>query len=523
VLIFLPGVNEIRSLQNRLVSSRTFSPNNSSFDVIPLHSKLNQSEQRAPFLKNPNRQKIILSTNIAETSVTISDCVCVIDTGLVREIRVNRRSGGEMLVSTFTSRASSKQRAGRAGRIRPGICLKLFSSETERKNMPADTTPELQRVPLEDVCLSVLSMGDYNCHEFLSGAPQPPKESAIADALKMLKSVGCIEYRKTAAKGQREGSGRQVEKLTDLGKCLSHLPTQVKIAKIVLFGVLFGCAKEILDICGCLTSGRPLFFSSDCKEAVRSSLNLSDVAKKSDFLALGKLFDRITSLKTEKGERACRAWCEKNSINFKSFQEADECRSSLEKSLIDRDLLPRTRATATYMPMATSSSVHETDVRVSLAIAAALMPDVCSADLETGEITCSHNERVFMGKESANTKALGKKPRGGTKHLLFYEKFSTSANRTWITYSQFVTNFQLVLFSGEEDEGCSSDLAANECVVESWVKVQMKSKVVVEIEVVKRRFKNILARCWENGGKFAEEKDVIFLRDTLTQMCIIAK
>jgi HrpA-like RNA helicase len=116
----------------------------------------------------------------------------VIDSGKERELRRNKRTSTSILVNDWCSKASIKQRAGRAGRIQPGVCIKLFSSK-KAQSMKATNEPELKRVPLEEVCLSILSNGmGKNCHEFLGEAPQPPEASSIQAALDVLKEVGAI-------------------------------------------------------------------------------------------------------------------------------------------------------------------------------------------------------------------------------------------------------------------------------------------------------------------------------------------
>ena len=122
-------------------------------------------------------------------------CVClltVIDSGRERELRRNKRTSTSVLVSDWCSKASTKQRAGRAGRVKPGLCLKLFSSR-KFETFKTSSEPELKRVPLEEVCLSILASGiGTDCSEFLSKAPQSPDSSAIQSALDILAEVGAI-------------------------------------------------------------------------------------------------------------------------------------------------------------------------------------------------------------------------------------------------------------------------------------------------------------------------------------------
>ena len=436
---------------------------------------------------------------------------------------MNRRSGGEMLVKTFASRASAKQRQGRAGRIQPGICLKLFSSETERNVMKANTTPELQRVPLEDVCLTILSMGDYSVYDFLSSAPQPPAETAVSDAIKVLESVGCIEQEQKQTQTQTQTQHpqqhpQQKQKLTNLGKVLAVMPTQVKIAKIILFGILFGQAEAVLDLACCLTSGKPLFFTNEHVEGVRALLKMSEVGKRSDFVALGKLYRYICDMKELKGERAVKEWCEKNGISYRSFFEAAESRASLRNNLVDRGVMKRgVELESSNSNSNINSNSNTDDEIISFAIVAALMPDIAECDLTTGDIFCKSNERVFMNKESVNSKALAKNSRsGGVKHLVFYEKFSTSANRTWLSHSQIVTPMQMLMFSKQLE----LNVEANESVVEGFVKVAKKSKVVAEVRKFKEELAGVLERCFEaeSGGGELGVKESNFLRRRLANV-----
>jgi len=141
VLIFLPGLGEIKSLTQILSGNRNLG-DKEKFDIIPMHSTLSPQDQRRAFLK-PKKgcRKIILATNIAETSVTIPGVVVVIDSGRMREVRVDKRTSTSKLITDWCSRANAKQRAGRAGRIQPGICLKLYSSRTSSAVMKEASQP----------------------------------------------------------------------------------------------------------------------------------------------------------------------------------------------------------------------------------------------------------------------------------------------------------------------------------------------------------------------------------------------
>ena len=180
---------------------------------------------------------ICLNPSIAETSVTIPDVTCVIDTGRAREVRRNKRTSTSVLATDWCSKASAKQRAGRAGRVQSGLALKLYSLQTASSVMKPASEPELRRVPLEEVCLSILACGfAKSCMDFLIQAPQPPDEESVRTALDTLYDVGAIER-----KAQDSANTKQSECLTPLGKHLARLPVDVRLGKMLIFGALFHC------------------------------------------------------------------------------------------------------------------------------------------------------------------------------------------------------------------------------------------------------------------------------------------
>jgi HrpA-like RNA helicase len=137
-----------------------------SLELFPLHAQLSNKDQSAVF-RRPRKgsRKVVAATNIAETSITIDDVVFVIDSGRVKEMRLEHST--LCLVETLASKASCKQRRGRAGRVRPGTCYKLYSRFLENKYMPSHAVPEIQRVPLEQLCLTLKAMNIQNSHDFL--------------------------------------------------------------------------------------------------------------------------------------------------------------------------------------------------------------------------------------------------------------------------------------------------------------------------------------------------------------------
>ncbi|PPR98710.1 hypothetical protein GOBAR_AA21966 [Gossypium barbadense] len=189
ILIFLPGVVEIHTLLDRLAASYRFAGPSSDW-LLPLHSSIAADEQKKVFLNPPDGiRKVIIATNIAETSITIDDVVYVIDCGKHKENRYNPQKKLSSMVEDWISRANAKQRRGRAGRVKPGICFCLYTRHRFEKLMRPYQVPEMLRMPLVELCLQIklLSLGQIK--PFLSKALEPPKEEAMNSAISLLYEI----------------------------------------------------------------------------------------------------------------------------------------------------------------------------------------------------------------------------------------------------------------------------------------------------------------------------------------------
>ncbi|KAJ4436719.1 hypothetical protein ANN_16851 [Periplaneta americana] len=171
ILVFLPGMAEISSLHDQLMDHPVLTPRSGKFVLVPLHSTLTSEEQAAVFKKpKPGVRKIVLSTNIAETSVTIDDCVYVVDCGKMKEKRFDSNKNMESLELVWVSQANALQRKGRAGRVMPGVCIHLFTKHRYDYHFLKQPIPELHRVPLEQLLLRIKTLShfaDRNPHEVL--------------------------------------------------------------------------------------------------------------------------------------------------------------------------------------------------------------------------------------------------------------------------------------------------------------------------------------------------------------------
>lgn len=281
VLIFLPGLADIQELYEMLTTQRHFN-NPSKYQIYALHSVLSSQDQGRVFsLPPPGVRKVVIATNIAETGITIPDVVYVIDSGKAKENRYMETSQMSALEEVFISRANCQQRAGRAGRVRPGFCFRLFT-RSQHAGLKAYGTPELLRVPLEELCLNIMKCKYGHPHQFLQGALDPPSSLAVTRALGLLREVGaCLADEVT---------------LTPLGHHLSALPVDVRIGKMLLLAAVFGCLEQVAIIAAAMTDKPPFVVPLSKKSE-------ADLAKQALSLANS---DHVTLLKAFVGWRRSR-------------------------------------------------------------------------------------------------------------------------------------------------------------------------------------------------------------------------
>ena len=253
ILVFVPGMAEIDNLTRRLVSQRCLK----GHVVVPLHSSISPKDQKSAFkLHGDGVRKIVISTNIAETSVTIEDVVYVIDTGKHKERRHDASRSMSMLVEDLVSVANANQRKGRAGRVREGTCYALYTRQCYEKRMKKYQTPEIMRVPLEEMILQIHHLRlSSTADEFLAKVLQPPHKKAVEGATGNLIQAGALT---------------KAEELTALGSHLAALPVDVNIGKILIMGVLLQCLSPALSIAACLSHKSPFAAFQD-KEDIRAA------------------------------------------------------------------------------------------------------------------------------------------------------------------------------------------------------------------------------------------------------------
>ena len=285
ILIFLPGEREIRETTETLRKHRLFNT-----EILPLFARLSVSEQNRVFAPTQER-RIVLATNVAETSLTVPRIKAVIDTGLARISRYSIRNKVQRLPIEAISRSSADQRKGRCGRIAPGICFRLFS-EQDYNNRPEYTEPEILRTSLASVILQMLSLKLGDIHQFPFVDPPTPK--MINAGFTLLAELGAVD---------------ETRKLTEIGRQLAKLPIDPRIGRMILAAKQENCLNEVLIIASALTIQDPRERPMDAQQAADTAQR-KFLDENSDFLTFIKLWnfyqENVHHLSKNKLKKLCQ-------------------------------------------------------------------------------------------------------------------------------------------------------------------------------------------------------------------------
>ncbi len=282
ILVFMPGMAEINATLAACRATRLREP----LAMIPLHGELPPEEQDLAFA--PNRlRKLVVSTNVAETSVTIDGIVHVIDSGLARVARYEAERGISTLLLEPVSRASAEQRSGRAGRTAPGVCHRLWT-ESGHLNRPARNTPEIQRSDLAEVVLLLHSLGIADATQF--GWLDRPDPQAVARAEKLLRTLGAIEEQTDPAPIRHPPSAIRHSDLTPIGWKMLRLPMHPRYSRMLVEASRLGCMGAAA-LCAALAGERDLMVrpGRDDKQ-VAEARELFEASAESDFFTLMRAF-----------------------------------------------------------------------------------------------------------------------------------------------------------------------------------------------------------------------------------------
>jgi len=313
ILIFLTGRNEIQDTIN-IINEQAMrrKGQNTAIEAIPLFAGLSTEQQMLVFEPPPeNTRRVIVATNIAEASVTIDGISFVIDCGFVKLRAFNPTSGIETLTATSVSKASANQRAGRAGRTKPGKCYRLYT-EAAFAHMLESTPPEIQRANLAPVILQLKALGIDNIvrFDFLT----PPPSQLVVRALEMLYSLGALD---------------EYAKLTrPLGLRMAELSVEPMMAKVLLSATSFGVLSEMLTIAAMTSLQGAIWINHVGEKRQLESARRKFAVEEGDHITYLNLYQAFVT----KGKKEAK-WCHNNLVNFKSMSRAVSIRNQLRRYL----------------------------------------------------------------------------------------------------------------------------------------------------------------------------------------------
>ncbi|XP_055694746.1 3'-5' RNA helicase YTHDC2-like [Lutzomyia longipalpis] len=434
ILVFLPGYESILRQNEMILDAAQYNAAMSNIRIYMLHSNMKINDQKTVFEPTPQGcRKVILSTNIAETSITIDDVVYVIDCGKVKQTIFDAICGTTALETTWVSQACAKQRAGRAGRVTQGICYKLYS-QARYAIMDKFTVPELLRVPLTEICLSAkLIAPQCPIADFLMKALQPPAAVSVRRSVDLLKTMGALD---------------EMENITDLGIHLADLPIDAHLGKMVIYSILLKCVDPVLTVVSALSVRDPFVLPTAARDRSRVFAIKEKFAEKSlsDHMILIRAFQEWL---THSARGPMKRFCEENFLSTGSMMTICGMRSQILGHLRANGLI-KSKGKGNIHDL-NQNSRHWAVVKACLV--AGLYPNICTRDPATNVLRTEGVERVLPhphgilgAKHPAECKAkIGALP---TDWVVFEEKVRVGRS-AYINCNSVITPITVALFAGD--------------------------------------------------------------------------
>ena len=353
ILIFFSGEREIRDAKDAIEAMVAKSPR-LNYEVLPLYARLSLAEQHRVFSPG-TRPRIVLATNVAETSLTVPGIKYVIDTGTARISRYSARTKVQRLPIERISQASANQRSGRCGRVSDGIAIRLYSEE-DFNSRPEFTDPEILRTNLAAVILQMIAIGVVREPGDISRFPfvQPPASRAINDGVNLLRELGALTER-TRRKGR---GGNNSATLTAIGRAMAAFPVDPRLARMIIEGGRRGCAKEMMVLAAALTIQDPRERPADVR-AEADAMHARFVDDTSDFSSFLLLWDYINEQQAALSSSQLRKMCHREFINYLRIREWQDLFAQLRE-------MGRTANIHASGGRDINASAHEVDIHKSL-------------------------------------------------------------------------------------------------------------------------------------------------------------
>ncbi|KAJ2906599.1 hypothetical protein MKZ38_000854 [Zalerion maritima] len=484
ILIFMPGVAEIGRTCNALRSI-------SSLHVLPLHASLETREQRRVFQPAPpGKRKVVVATNVAETSITIDDIVAVIDTGKVKETSYDPVNNMRRLAEIWASRAACKQRRGRAGRVQAGNCYKLYTRKLEEQ-MPERPDPEIRRVPLEQLCLSVRAMGVRDVSAFLGRAPTPPENTAVEGALNMLRRMGALDG----------------DELTALGSQLAMIPADLRCGKLMVYGAMFDCLDHSITISAILSTKSPFVSPQDRREEskqARVRFSRGDGDLLTDLRAF-QAWDEMYSGRAPM--KQIRSFCDENFLSHQTLNDISTTRAQYYTALSEIGI---TQPSSDARSTSNSANTSGATVAILRALtASAFTPQIARIQFPDKKFAASMAGAVELDPEARTIKYFNQENGRVFVHpsSTMFDNQGFSGNAAFMSYFSIISTskifvrdltafnaYSLLLFAG----GIQLDTLGRGLVVDGWLRLRGWARIGVLISRLRGLVDDIIAQKMDN-------------------------
>ncbi|XP_054901731.1 ATP-dependent DNA/RNA helicase DHX36 [Poeciliopsis prolifica] len=467
ILVFLPGWDNISSLNDLLMAQQMF--RSERFVIIPLHSLMPTVNQTQVFKRPPpGVRKIVIATNIAETSITIDDVVYVIDGGKIKETNFDTDNNISTMTAEWVSLANAKQRKGRAGRVQPGKCYHLYNG-LRASLLEAYQLPEIMRTPLEELCLQIKILKLGSISRFLEKALDPPSEKAVNLAIKSLTDLNALD---------------QAENLTALGFHLARLPVEPHIGKLILFGALLGCLDPVLTIAASLSFKDPFFIPLGKEKMADMRRRTLSRNSKSDHLTIVYAFKGWEEAK-QRGSRYEKDYCWDNFLSANTLQMLHNMKGQFAEHLMSAGFV------SSRDPKDAKSNINSDNEKlIKAVIVAGLYPKV--AMIRPSYSKKRPGVKVYTqtdGKVCIHPKSVNAEEREFSYTWLIYHlKMRTSS--IFLYDCTEVSPFSLLFFGG--DITIQKDEGQETVAVDRWIVFRSPARIAHLVKSLKRELDSLL-------------------------------
>ncbi len=522
-----PGAYLITRLVKALSSSKSISNDGFKVMALPLHGGLPPSQQSRVFERPPpGTTKIVVATNVAETSITIDDVTCVIDSGKANEVRFDAAKGISRLQEVFVSQASCKQRRGRAGRVQPGVCYRLFSEKTWN-NMEENTLPEICRSALHSLVMDTKAIVGGDVFEVLDNMITPPSKEGLRRAVQSLELIGALET--------------STQMLTPLGRHLTQMPCDPKLGKMLIYGAILRCVDPVLTIVAAQAFGKSVFWSTldtrseadTMRTKLVTEMTGSSSSPKSDHIATIAAFNGWRRALHKTGRKDASRYCTEYFISEQAIDAIRQGRRQFAQILADLGFISSLYVASVDRPSLEVGYGEPDEYAgharvVKAAIASGMYPQLLRVEnpatqyqkvhggaFETeptsgGKVKLFDRERgrVFIHPSSVNFSA-GKFESGW---LVYSDIMETS--KVFVRECSMVPVYSVLLFAGSV--AVQHEKAT--IVVDEWAKFKAPARIGVLVREMRLALAKILDKMIQDAAGYVMSNGEKRLIDALHQL-----